>query len=250
MAVMMFEWRDSRKRPARSGVANIVRLAWLRKLAVVAGILLPSSGMAQSPLTEVPMTFSIPAQPLGAALDQFGDVTGYQSFYDTNLVRGRKSGNVQGIFAPREALDRLLAATDLSVRRLNDGSFVLLAAPSRPEYAVPQTAVHRQYYALIQSSMRDAFCRGGTKWAGHHRFVAVFWIEPNGVVRDVQRLGPTLGIDADQQVNTALHNIRLGAPPPAGFEQPVLVLVVPKADGVTLHCDEQRAHSIARGGVQ
>ncbi len=225
-------------------------MAWFTRLIVTVGVLPPQPVFAQSATNEAPVTFSIAAQPLGAALDQFSDVTGHQSFYDTNLVRGRRSGRVQGVLAPREALDRLLVGTDLSVRRLSDGSFVLLPKPPEQRAMVPQTAAHRQYYALIQDGMRDAFCRSETKWQGQHRFVAVFWIEANGVVRHAQRLGPTLGIDADQRIETALHSIKLGAPPPVGFGQPVLIMVVPKSVGVTLDCEYPRVGAVVPGGVQ
>jgi Secretin and TonB N terminus short domain len=97
-----------------------------------------------------PMSFDIPAQPLAAALDRYGDATGREVLYNPALTDGRTSEPVNGIFVPATALQLLLVGTGLAARFLKDNSFVLVPAP---EAAAPTggSAVSRQYYGVVQA---------------------------------------------------------------------------------------------------
>jgi hypothetical protein len=190
---------------------------------------------------ETPISFDIQAQPLASALDRYGDLTGREVFYDTALAAGRRSSGVQGLFTPEAALQTLLAGTGLSARFLADDSFVLLPTPPPPN---PQSAdraappvVQQRYYALIQASLRDAFCRNSDAQPGRYRVVAVFWIDPSGKVQRYQRLGSAGTSDIDRRIDDTLRGVRLGEPPPPGFAQPVLIMIVPQAPGVIMGCE-------------
>lgn len=61
-------------------------------------------------------TFDIPAQQLSDALAAFGQQADLQVAVDSALVSGRESPGVQGSYTPRQALERLLAGTDLAYR--------------------------------------------------------------------------------------------------------------------------------------
>ncbi|WP_130227843.1 secretin and TonB N-terminal domain-containing protein [Bradyrhizobium sp. Leo121] len=195
--------------------------------------------MAQTASMDGPIEFSIPTQPLASSLDRYGDVTGREAFYDTSLAQGRVSGDVHGVFTPREALQKLLTGTGLSARFMADNSFVLLPASqigkpaSRPSGSA---ALDRQYYGLIQDRLRDAFCRSSDAPPGNYRFVAVFWIGPNGANERSQRLGSSGNVGVDQRIDAILRDVRFDEPP-AAFRQPVLIMVVPQAAGVTMGCD-------------
>jgi hypothetical protein len=187
---------------------------------------------------ETLVTFDVPAQPLASALDRYGDATGREVFYDTVLAAGRRSNGVQGSLTPEAALRALLEGTGLSARFLADGSFVLLPPPGQ-QSAVrsASSALQQQYYALIQSSLKDAFCRTNSGRPGRYRVVAVFWIDPSGNIERYQRLGSAGAPDIDRGIDDTFRRMRLAEAPPRGFEQPVLIMIVPQARGVTMACE-------------
>jgi hypothetical protein len=187
--------------------------------------------------TNAPLEFNIPSQPLNVALGRYGDATGREALYDASLATGRISGDVQGMLAPDEALKRLLSGTGLSAQFVAENAFVLLPAPQTIEQtATTMSPARRRYYGLIQESLLDALCRSRGARPGHYRFVAMFWIDPDGKIEKPQRIGSTGATDADQQVDATLRSVRFSEPPPAGFAQPVLILIVPQAPGVTPSC--------------
>lgn len=210
---------------------------------------LPAS--AQSATNETPIEFYIPVQPLVSALRLYGDTTGREAIYKANLATGRIAGHVQGVLTPTEALDRLLAGTGLSARFVADGAFVLSAPPPAVRTAITptQSSAHRRYYALIQESLLDSLCQHGSARPGRYRMIAVFWIAPSGAVEDALRVGTTGTVDVDQQIDAMLRGMRFSEPPPAGFAQPVRIMIVPHTQGVTPACAGADARPRAnRGG--
>ena len=170
---------------------------------------------------ETPVSFDIPAQPLASALDRYGDATGREVFYDTVLAAGRRSSTVQGSFVPQAALRTLLEGTGLSAHFLADGSFVLLPTPPPSQQSAVRSAssaLQQQYYALIQSSLKDAFCRTSSGRPGRYRVVAVFWIDPSGNIQPYQRLGSAGAPDIDRGIDDTFRRVRFAEPPPRGFE--------------------------------
>ncbi|WP_095145275.1 TonB-dependent receptor [Pseudomonas sp. Irchel s3b6] len=70
-------------------------------------------------------TFAIAQQPLVSALNAFTTVTGWQVGLSAELAEGVASQGVQGALTPEKALDRLLAGTNLSYRKLGSNNIVL-----------------------------------------------------------------------------------------------------------------------------
>ena len=70
-------------------------------------------------------TFAIARQPLVSALNAFTAVTGWQVGLPAELAEGVASPGVNGSLPPEKALERLLAGTQLSYRKLGDNSIVL-----------------------------------------------------------------------------------------------------------------------------
>jgi hypothetical protein len=193
-----------------------------------------------------PISFDIPAQPLAAALDRYGDATGREVLYNPTLTDGRTSEPVKGIFVPETALQLLLAGTGLAARFLKDNSFVLVPAPEAPPGG---SAVSRQYYGVVQAKLRDALCRTSAVRPGRYRIAALVWIEPSGTVAKFERLGSAGAVELDRGIDNALRNLNVGAPVPAGFAQPMLIMILPNAPGVTMGC-EATALPQAAGGVR
>ncbi|MCL6705961.1 TonB-dependent hemoglobin/transferrin/lactoferrin family receptor [Pseudomonas sp. R2.Fl] len=71
--------------------------------------------------TEAQRSFSIPAQPLSAALTQFGRQSGLQVSFPADVVRGLRSNAVTGQFTAQQALDQLLRNTGVGSRITGQG---------------------------------------------------------------------------------------------------------------------------------
>lgn len=184
------------------------------------------------------IAFDIPAQPLGAALERYGDGTGREVLYDAALARSRRSGAVQGVFTPAAALRLLLEGTGLSARFMADRTFVLVPPPEHDAaVSAAPAAVQQGYYARIQASLRNALCSSAEARPGRYRLAALFWIGSSGKVARYERLGSTGAAYLDTTVDDKLRTLAIGGPPPVGFRQPVLVMIVPQAPGVTLACE-------------
>ncbi|MEX2453898.1 MAG: TonB-dependent receptor [Rhodospirillaceae bacterium] len=86
-----------------------------------------------------PQRFSIPAGDLQSALLAFSQAADLQLIYPADLTDGLRTQGLQGSFAPREALARLLAGTPLTfefsdsqtvtIARLSDGSGATVIGP-------------------------------------------------------------------------------------------------------------------------
>lgn len=195
-----------------------------------------------------PRSFDIPAQPLASALDRYVDATGLQFLYSQTLTDGRTSETVKGTFVPEVALQLLLAGTGLIARFLKDNSFVLVPAP---EAAGPSGggAAARQYYGFVQARLRDVLCQAAGARQGSYRITALVWIEPSGTIARFERLGSAGAVELDRDIDDALRGLSIGKPAPAGFAQPMLILILPRAPGVTMSCDAMALPQTA-GGVR
>lgn len=193
-------------------------------------------------------TLDIPSQQLASALERYGDLTGREVLYDASLASERRSASVSGSFTPEAGLAALLQGSGLVARFMADGSFVLIPTPEgRPEVNTASLAAQQRYYGRLQISLRSALCADSEARPGPYRLVALFWIGPTGHVSHYARLGSTGVSDRDRSVDRVLRHLSLGEPPPTGFDQPVLIMVVPQAMGVTLGCEADRAGGRAAG---
>lgn len=224
----------------RIGCAPAIRrtAVWVGALIVASGIAISNSQDAQTAGASV--EFDIPSQSLTTALNLYGDVTGREALYDASLAAGRISGGVYGTLTLDEALERLLSGTGLAARFVSESSFVLLPNPAPPRPSAPQASspAHQRYYGLLQEHLLDALCRSADAHPGRYRIAVMMWISPTGVVEKSHRLGSVGTADVDRQIDSALHRVRLSEPPPAGFAQPVLILLVPQVPGVAPGCEK------------
>ncbi|MBN9027388.1 MAG: STN domain-containing protein [Rhizobiales bacterium] len=102
---------------AQAGLRTKRRLA---SLLVTSALLAVTTSLAAQPALAQPapanaanqaVAFSIPAQPLSAAVNAFIGVTGWQISYSSALARGKNSAAVVGTMTPAQALQRLVAGT-------------------------------------------------------------------------------------------------------------------------------------------
>ncbi|TWB98436.1 TonB family protein [Bradyrhizobium macuxiense] len=179
--------------------------------------------------------FDIAAQPLAAALEQYGDVAGRSVLYNSNLTAGRHSSAVRGPMTAGMALARLLAGTGLSARVLGETSFVLYPTPATTPAALPAPVSH--YYARLQTGLRAALCGEADARPGSYRIALQFWIDPAGNVERFERLGSAGSATVDAGIDRALRRMQVQMAPPVGIAQPVTLVVVPQGSGVTMACD-------------
>lgn len=96
---------------------KLTRMLWCASqagLVAGAGVALPQAAQAQAAGAQV--AFEIPAGPLAEALRRYSETTGVQLVYSSALVEGRLSPGVSGAFSKEEALQRILAGSNLSAR--------------------------------------------------------------------------------------------------------------------------------------
>ena len=81
--------------------------------ALVGGVFLRlgDTALAAAPTYQ----FDIPAEPLSQALTDFSQAASQQIIYSESLVKGRKAPGLHGSYTAAEALNALLAGTDLTV---------------------------------------------------------------------------------------------------------------------------------------
>ncbi|MET0310021.1 MAG: TonB-dependent receptor [Sphingomonas sp.] len=93
--------------------------------AVVAAISLPAAVQAQT------RSFNIPAQSASSGVLEFARQAGIRVIVASRDTDGRKTNAVQGKADTREALDRLLAQTGLTVRSFDAGVAILGVSPEQ-----------------------------------------------------------------------------------------------------------------------
>jgi len=214
-------------------------------LRLIAGVALVGATALQGALAEDrrgaagdptrAIAFDLPAQPLESALEAYSVVSGWQVVYNASLAARRRSSDVKGDFTPDAALRMLLVGTGLMPQyKAADGAILVpdpMATLAPDEIADAVDPSLRGYYGLIQAGLKRAFCASRQIRAGSYRIALSFWIGSSGTVTHVALLGSTGRADINESFNRAVGSLSFGAAPPAGFSQPVVLLVTPDLVG-------------------
>ncbi|WP_233839103.1 secretin and TonB N-terminal domain-containing protein [Paraburkholderia sp. ZP32-5] len=187
-----------------------------------------------------PQHFSLPAQPLAAALQTLGHMTDLSVLVGSDLLDGRVSAPLDGDYLPREALQRLLSGTGLQASFISENSVVLLPAARSAEPAPPTVDPHSappvagtqvkgndylSYAAMIQLRLADVLCRSAQTRPGSYRLLVQFHIDESGMIVSPQLLESTGVAARDAAIGEAMRGLKLDAAPPAGLQQPVTILL-------------------------
>jgi hypothetical protein len=78
---------------------------------------------------EVPRHFDIPAQPLGAALNDFARQANVTLLFSSTLVAQARTGGVRGDLAVTTALGQLLGGTGLGFRQVSPSAIAIVESP-------------------------------------------------------------------------------------------------------------------------
>ncbi|WP_180977575.1 secretin and TonB N-terminal domain-containing protein [Janthinobacterium sp. ROICE36] len=222
----------------RAATGNALSACLLMTLMTLMTCVRPAAGAAGvDAAAHTTLRFDLPAQPLDAALVAFGEVTGYSVLVSSQLAAGRVASPVRGDYTPAEALQRLLAGTQLGARFSASNAFTLLAladapvAPaSVPAEVTPATAPLQGYAAILQRSLTRALCRLHPDAYGRYRLAFQLWLDERGRVSAVHVLEPSGVAQRDRAVLQRLHSLLMDGAPPAGLPQPLTILLTPRPD--------------------
>lgn len=218
---------------------------------VVAGICASGAEEDRRARSAEPIAFDIPAQPLAAALQAYGQRTGVQVLYESNSAVGRSSVAVEGSFTPDAALDRLLTATGLKVRYTRPDAITLAllsAADDRPP-ATPLGTVDlslgtlrvrgssdgddearlHDFSETVQADIQKALQKNAKTRAGSYRAILDLWIDPLHTIQRTELFRSTGDQERDAAVAATLRGLTISRSVPANTPQPVRVAIVVKS---------------------
>jgi hypothetical protein len=204
-------------------------------LHVLFGLLLFNviSAFAQQPVALAPpvqeVVYDIPSQNLAEALSAYAAATGVQVLYETSLTSGQNSAAVRAKLTPEAALQMLLADTGLVGRR-TDVDAITIFRENRNRAAEESPVVpDPQFLGALQASILKALCNRAETRPGNYRMALQLWITSSGTIRRAALLDSTGNAQRDAVLTEVLHDVRIGALPPAGLSQPVTLAVVPRS---------------------
>jgi iron complex outermembrane receptor protein len=102
------------------------KTGFLAGILVLLLVAVPAMGeQKEANLMNMSQTFNIEAGVLEDALDNYSEVTGIKTVYLNELVEGKKSPGVQGIYSPEAAVQKILKGTGLTYQVTAENTVVL-----------------------------------------------------------------------------------------------------------------------------
>jgi TonB C terminal len=195
------------------------------------------------------LRFQIPAQPLAAALQAYGQRTGVQVLYESHSAAGRQSTVVEGEFTPEAALNRLLTGTDLVVRYAKPDAITIALPASRSADEPPADPLVRadlsigelrvrasgqrndaaplqEYNASVQADIESALQRNARTRSGNYQAQLDLWINASRTIQKATLLQSTGDGDKDAAVIAALNGLTISRAAPPNTPQPVRIAII------------------------
>lgn len=155
--------------------------------------------------------YDLPRGDAATTLSQFARISGRQIMFMMDKVRGQQTNAVKGEYSPREALDHMLAGTELSVWQDQvTGAFVIGrdAHPSQPPAVKPAAEPNPQRKEDLSESMkRKNIATAIIGW------LALAISSPAGAQTDdgraIESTGSIKGVVVDKTTGEALENARV-----------------------------------------
>jgi hypothetical protein len=233
-------WGGARTKPERGDSVTIADFCW--RLAFVS-LIAASSHLASVDVLHAQavnsggeLQFDIPSQPLAAALQTYGRITGLEVFYDGSLSIGRRSTAVKGAFAPMLGLKALLRGTGYVARATEIANTVtIVSAP--PAFPLRATfSRYETYFAALQTRLGEALCGSDKSVPGGEEIMLRFWVEPSGVISNAELLGFGGSDDWRREIAAKVQGLQIGKAPPAGLPQPLTMVIYPPSAGEATDC--------------
>jgi hypothetical protein len=197
-------------------------------------------------------SFSISAQPLGMALEDFSRATGLAVLLDSRYA-GRASQGLTGSYPSDVALGYLLRNTGLKARWYEASrAFGIVADASGAVKAIPpSTAIagvlsqgnnYFAYVGYVQQRLLGRLCQSNQARPGDYRLAMQFWIDGRGTINRAHMLDSTGNEQRDDVIIRIFQGFRLELIPAREMPQPVTILLQPdQANGVRSCADSLKA---------
>lgn len=151
--------------PPQRGTAFAAHLL-CASLAACAALALPNAALGQpSAQAQSVRNYSIPAGPLGPALNWLGRESGALITFSPELVAGMHSPGGRGSLSVDQALAALLAGTGLELVSAAPGTFALQRAPAAASKPLRQETATLGEVQVVASAERDATTEGTGAYA-------------------------------------------------------------------------------------
>jgi hypothetical protein len=214
-----------RSSPATSYCLTIIAvLVLMMEMMTVA---FGQSGTLRTTEADNLIRIDIPAQSLSNALYAFSGATGIEVLVDARLVAGAHSAGVKGIMVPHDALELILAGSNLVAKEFGPGTVTLktvtFASPGRPA-SVPASGVS-PYFVDIQRAILRVLCGDARTLPGHYRLALKLWVGKSGTVLRLKRLDTTGDQNLDATLDMTMQGMEIGRPPPADLPQPITLVI-------------------------
>ncbi|MDA7415182.1 STN domain-containing protein [Xenophilus arseniciresistens] len=175
------------------------------------------------------LDFDLPAQPLAAALAQFGAASGRSVMFIDDWVTGRTSAPVRGRLTPHAALQALLAGTGFTADDVDtqlSGAFILKRVAAAPRVA-SAAAARRSYDALVQARVWEALCADRRTAPGHYRSILQLRVAASGRISQASLVSSSGDAQRDAAMLAALADLQMDRPPPADLALPLTLAILP-----------------------
>jgi hypothetical protein len=192
------------------------------------------------------LSFTIPAQPLEDALLAYAKVTGVEVFVDHALAAGQRSKPIEGVYHLEAALLLMLEGTGLELRQVAPRAYTLVAISSRepsPDRAPGWLAdrTRSRFFTAVQTTVKQILCTQPEIAPGQYRAALAIWTDSIGRVVEARLLGATADTPSVRRLLDSMKGASVGQPPPAGLEQPVTFVILPRRPDQTGDCASPKA---------
>jgi hypothetical protein len=204
---------------------------------ILVGLPVAEAQSREASKVEQPISFDIAAQPLAKALYAFSAKTGIEVLVDARQAAGLTSQGVKGTLNPRDALEILLAGSNLVVQEFGPETMTLRSREAPPGSSV---TLHQRaepaFYADIQRAVFQALCHDVRATPGRYRIALRLWVSASGTVLQSKRLDTTGDGAIDAAIDTIVQGLSIGRAPPAGLAQPIALVISPRQGSDAAGC--------------
>ncbi|MFJ5445936.1 TonB-dependent siderophore receptor [Methylobacillus methanolivorans] len=124
----------------------------LKQIVIAISLLFTTSIYADT----AKLAFDIPAEPLEQAVNRIAKQANVQVLIASNLAQGIAATALKGNFTAQEALERLLAGSELVIQSKGNNSFIITAAPQKtsvlPEISTTEQAEHTLEQTIVTAT--------------------------------------------------------------------------------------------------
>lgn len=216
------------KRMMSAALSRLFRVTAFAMSVSAAASVSPGSGRAQDPVSDAPIVFNIPAQPLSRALIAYGSATGLEVFYKSTFAEGRQSREVIGTLPPSAALQELLRGTGYVAKTTGAGTFTIVQGATE---AVAEAEARRRsyepYFTAIQARVTEVLCRNASAAAAPNEVLLRAWLASSGIIVHAEALSDDGRRAPDQTFAAVMQGVAIGIPPPSSMPQPINMVIFP-----------------------